>query len=121
MQFSSPYRAVPHPPYWGYTNAQSNYCEEDHIITTYIAEFINTLTNAVYLFYAYKGLKSNSNRPDAALRNFPYLGIAGVGIGSAVFHATMKNYTQWCKFLHDLPGIFILDMQCWCGSYKRGF
>jgi hypothetical protein len=28
----------------------------------------------------------------------PYLGIAGVGIGSTVFHATMKNYTQWCKF-----------------------
>lgn len=32
------------------------------------------------------------------LRSLPYLGIAGVGIGSTVFHATMKNYTQWCKF-----------------------
>lgn len=33
------------------------------------------------------------------LRNLPYLGIAAVGIGSAVFHATMKNWTQWCELL----------------------
>jgi hypothetical protein len=50
------------------------------------------------VLYAYHGIKSNSNRKDAILRNMPYLGIAGVGIGSTVFHATMKNYTQWCKF-----------------------
>lgn len=64
------------------------------------------------MFYAYKGIKANSNRPDAVLRNFPYLGIAGVGIGSAVFHATMKNYTQWCRFIpSDITGIFILDLE----------
>jgi len=51
------------------------------------------------VLYAYHGIKNNSNRKDAILRNLPYLGIAGVGIGSAIFHATLKNYTQWCKLI----------------------
>jgi hypothetical protein len=61
------------------------------------------------VFYAYHGIKSNSNRPDAILRNLPYLGIAAVGLGSGVFHSTLKNYTQWGMFyskeLEDLPAI----------------
>jgi len=72
------------------------------MVTSYIAEFINTLTNLTYLFYAYHGIKSNSDRRDAILRNLPYLGIAGVGFGSAVFHATLKNYTQWADELSML-------------------
>lgn len=50
------------------------------------------------VYYAYYGIKANSCRPDAILRNLPYLGIATVGIGSGVFHASLKNYTQWGMF-----------------------
>ncbi|PQE32858.1 alkaline phytoceramidase protein [Rutstroemia sp. NJR-2017a WRK4] len=88
---SIPYRDAPHKPYWGEINAAQNFCEEvldiwitpqvakahDFIITTYIAEFINTLTNLTYVYYAYKGIRGNSNRQDAILRNLPYLGLAG--------------------------------------------
>jgi hypothetical protein len=49
------------------------------------------------VIYAFHGIRNNANRKDAVLRNLPYLGIAAVGFGSAIFHATMKNYTQWCK------------------------
>ena len=59
-------------------------------------KFTNIMLWIVY--YAYHGIKQNSNRKDAILRNFPYLGIAGVGFGSAIFHATLKNHTQWCKY-----------------------
>ena len=48
------------------------------------------------VYYAIYGIRSNKNRQDAILRNLPYLGIAAVGIGSTLFHATLKNYTQWC-------------------------
>jgi len=100
--FSIPYNNVPKTSYWGPTNSQSNFCEEDHIITAYIAEFVNTLTNVTYLYYAYHGIKQNANRKDAILRNLPYLGIAGVGFGSGIYHATLKNYTQWCDELSML-------------------
>ncbi|KAI9641847.1 hypothetical protein NHQ30_009714 [Ciborinia camelliae] len=89
------YRDEPHSPYWGTINSQTNFCEEDHIITTYIAEFINTLTNITYIYYAYKGIRANSNRQDAILRNLPYLGLALVGLLSGLFHATCKDWTQW--------------------------
>lgn len=102
MAFSWPYRQTPHQPYWGPANSHINFCEEDYIVTSYIAEFINTLTNVTYLIYAYHGIKGNKNRKDAILRNLPYLGIAGVGFGSAIYHATMKNYTQWCDDLSML-------------------
>ncbi|EPE27582.1 hypothetical protein GLAREA_04373 [Glarea lozoyensis ATCC 20868] len=95
MPFSFPYRQHAYSPFWQAPNSQANFCEEDYIITPYIAEFMNTLTNLIYLFYAYHGIKNNANRKDAILRNLPYLGIACVGIGSGVFHSTLKNYTQW--------------------------
>ncbi|ESZ98467.1 hypothetical protein SBOR_1129 [Sclerotinia borealis F-4128] len=47
------------------------------------------------IYYAYKGIQANSNRKDAILRNLPYLGLAAVGILSALFHATCKDWTQW--------------------------
>lgn len=55
------------------------------------------------VYYAFHGIRANSNRHDAILRNLPYLGIACVGIGSAVFHSTMMNYTQWCQLLLNSP------------------
>jgi hypothetical protein len=58
----------------------------------------NVANFEITVFYALHGIKNNANRKDAVLRNLPYLGIAGVGFGSAIFHATLKNYTQWCKF-----------------------
>jgi len=92
---SLPYKQAPFPAYWGTANSVSNFCEEDYIISTYICEFINTLTNSIYVIYAIYGLRANSGKPDAFQRNLPYFGIAAVGVGSAIFHATMKNYTQW--------------------------
>ncbi|TVY31659.1 Alkaline ceramidase [Lachnellula subtilissima] len=100
--FSFAYRKDPHPAFWGEVKSQANFCEEDYIITTYIAEFINTLSNLVYVYYAYHGIKSNANHKDAILRNLPYLGIATVGIGSGIFHASLKNYTQWADDLSML-------------------
>jgi len=102
MAFSWSYPQHAHPAYWGPVTAQHSFCEEDYILTTYIAEFINTVTSITYILYAYRGIKNNADRKDAILRNLPYLGIAGVGIGSAIFHATMKNYTQWCDDLSML-------------------
>ncbi|KAJ5041302.1 uncharacterized protein L3040_005848 [Drepanopeziza brunnea f. sp. 'multigermtubi'] len=105
MVFSWAYPAHAHQGHWGLVDSQHNFCEEDYILTPYIAELINTLTNLTYLLYAYHGIKNNANRKDAVLRNLSYLGIAAVGLGSAVFHATMKSWTQWCDDLSMLVAV----------------
>ncbi|KFY13363.1 hypothetical protein V492_03316 [Pseudogymnoascus sp. VKM F-4246] len=96
------YRDKPYDPYWGPTSSKANFCEEDYIVTPYIAELINTLTNLTYILYAIHGIYKNWGRKDAFLRNIPYLGIMGVGFGSALFHATNKYYTQWADDLSML-------------------
>jgi len=75
----------------------------------------------VYLvFYAYHGIRANTYRHDAILRNLPYLGIACVGVGSAIFHATLKNYTQWCQwpFLSSLSFTSPYE-RSWLSRLKR--
>lgn len=49
--------------------------------------------------YAVYGMRMNSGKKDTFLRNLPYLGIMAVGVGSIIFHVTLKYYTQWCKWL----------------------
>ena len=65
--FGIPYRKTPLEGYWGVVNSKTKYeisylyyesheisdnvcsfCEEDYIITSLAAEFINTLTNFIY-------------------------------------------------------------------------
>lgn len=67
-----------------------------------LTQFLFAYWHKITVYYAYHGIKGNKNHPDAFLRNLPYLGIAGVGLGSFIFHATMKNYTQWCDDLSML-------------------
>ncbi|KAL1620176.1 hypothetical protein SLS56_009806 [Neofusicoccum ribis] len=66
-----------------------NFCEEDYLVTPYIAEFVNTITNTSYVIYAYYGIRRLRGNPNAALLSLPYIGLAAVGILSAAFHATL--------------------------------
>ncbi|OCK83281.1 alkaline ceramidase family protein [Lepidopterella palustris CBS 459.81] len=90
------YPDIPKPPAWGAPESQANFCEEDYIITSYIAEFVNTLTNLTYIIYAIHGLRrlrGNSGGPFSFL-GFPYWGLAAVGICSGYFHGTLKYHSQ---------------------------
>ncbi|EDO02588.1 hypothetical protein SS1G_05065 [Sclerotinia sclerotiorum 1980 UF-70] len=87
---SIPYREEPYPPYWGTINSQTNFCEE----VCKPSIFDDTSYTSI-IYYAYKGIRANTNRQDAIIRNLPYLGLAGVGILSALFHSTNKYWTQW--------------------------
>ncbi|GLA61258.1 hypothetical protein AtubIFM55763_006428 [Aspergillus tubingensis] len=81
-----------------------SFCEEDYVVTRYVAEFINTLTNVVYILYAIYGinrLRRQSN--EDVFRALPYWGLMGVGIASAAFHMNLKYHTQMSQFIHYLP------------------
>ncbi|KAH8727469.1 ceramidase [Phaeosphaeriaceae sp. PMI808] len=82
---------------WGPITSNHNFCEEDYIITPYIGEFINTLTNATYVIYGLHGLRRVQSHKDGVLFStlaLPYLGLIGVGLLSAWFHATLKYHSQ---------------------------
>ncbi|QMW44542.1 hypothetical protein G4B11_007962 [Aspergillus flavus] len=115
-------------PFWGVQTAKSNFCEkvgsyenamstlymlhaanthgseQDYAVTRYIAEFINSLTNLVYIFYAIYGIRKLRQKSSRDIfRVIPYWGLMAVGICSAAFHISLKYHTQ---MLDDLSMLF---------------
>ncbi|WYZ39927.1 hypothetical protein EsH8_IV_000268 [Colletotrichum jinshuiense] len=91
---------------WGYPTSKANFCEEDYVFTRYIAEFINCISNAAYIYLALKYPRAN---PKAAVPWYKYLdiqsvGLILVGIFSGVFHGTMHQETQ---LLDDLSMLIL--------------
>ncbi|KAF2706868.1 alkaline phytoceramidase [Pleomassaria siparia CBS 279.74] len=92
-----PYGDPPGTGAWGKPNSNHNFCEEDYIISTYIAEFVNTLTNLTYILYGAHGLRRVRKRKDGGLLStlaIPYWGLIGVGVLSGWYHATLKYHSQ---------------------------
>ncbi|KAL4903895.1 ceramidase-domain-containing protein [Aspergillus multicolor] len=84
-------------PFWDPPTANSKL---DYLVTRYIAEFINSLSNSVYVIYALYGLcQLYKERKLAAAHVVPYLGLLAVGVFSAAFHATPKYHTQMALIL----------------------
>ncbi|CBX92641.1 similar to alkaline ceramidase [Plenodomus lingam JN3] len=97
MQLRWPYPESPGVGVYGPVTSNHNFCEEDYVITPYIAEFVNTLTNATYVIYGVYGLlRVRTHKEGGYLSTlaFPYWGLIGVGVLSAYFHATLKYHSQ---------------------------
>ncbi|KIV99578.1 uncharacterized protein PV09_08755 [Verruconis gallopava] len=83
-------------PFWGKQTSAVNFCEEDYIITRYVGEFINTLTSLFYVLYGYHGIR-RCRRQNLGLFspvNWTYWALVGVGLFSALYHASLKYHTQ---------------------------
>ncbi|KAL1589436.1 hypothetical protein WHR41_01865 [Cladosporium halotolerans] len=95
MPLSIPYSSLPYRPAFGPRTARADFCEEDFIVTGWIGEFINTLTNLAYIYYAYQGIQARRRTPQKTLAaDSLYYGLALVGICSAFFHALVKYHAQ---------------------------
>ncbi|GCB27680.1 alkaline ceramidase YPC1 [Aspergillus awamori] len=81
-------------PFWGAPTSYLNFCEEDYVITRYVAEFINTLSSFVYILYGIYGLWQLHSRRQTGPRSITYCGLIGVGVCSAGYHMTLKYHTQ---------------------------
>ncbi|KAF6799397.1 alkaline ceramidase family protein [Colletotrichum sojae] len=81
---------------WGYPSSKANFCEEDYLVTKYIAEFINCLSNATYIYLALKYPRANPEKPVSWYRalDIQSVGLLLVGIFSGIFHGTMRQETQ---------------------------
>lgn len=90
--------------FWGTPSSKSNFCEEDYVVTIYIAEFINTLTNLAYIYYALKSPSRPGKRGKYFGLDFMAVSLVLIGIFSSVFHATMHQDTQ---FLDEMSMFFL--------------
>ncbi|KAJ5267167.1 hypothetical protein N7478_009975 [Penicillium angulare] len=81
-------------PLWGPQTSYLNFCEEDYVITRYVAEFINTFSSLVYILYGIHGLVQLRQKDNATLRRVSYCGLIGVGVCSGGYHMTLKYHTQ---------------------------
>ncbi|KAL3456578.1 ceramidase [Aspergillus heterothallicus] len=82
-------------PFWGPQTSYLNFCEQDYVVTRYVAEFINTLSSGIYCLFGLYGLAQLRRRQQASLgRCIPYLGLIGVGVCSGGYHMTLKYHTQ---------------------------
>ncbi|KAH0365978.1 alkaline phytoceramidase, partial [Aureobasidium melanogenum] len=87
------YRAQPPAPTFGSPTARANFCEQDFVIVSWIAEFVNTCSNAAYILYAIRALRRMPVSTPFAARSI-YYGLALVGICSSFFHGLLKYHAQ---------------------------
>ena len=96
MPLSHNFTASPpnHPGFFSPQTSVVNYCEIDYAITPYLAEFINSLSNLAYVYFAFITLPRKYhplNLPSWPATN---ISLFMVGIGSFIFHATLKHEAQ---------------------------
>ncbi|KAK5779744.1 alkaline dihydroceramidase PWA37_000954 [Arxiozyma heterogenica] len=96
--------------YWGPTTSIIDWCEENYVVSPYIAEWSNTISNSMFLLTA-------TYSTWCAYRNgleFRFLliglGFALVGVGSWLFHMTLKYRFQ---LLDELPMVYATSIPAW--------
>lgn len=106
--------------YWSPSTAQSNFCEHDYDTSHYIAEFINTVSNAAYVYFALRPQSVVSSptvegdrrgrRSESVLWDVHTFGLMSVGIASAYYHATLHYIPQ----ILDESSMYVLAAGfCW--------
>lgn len=107
--------AFPYPPeqlegFWGKPTSTIDWCEENYVVSKYIAEALNTVTNAVFIALAsFATYHAYSNKLEP---RFIYIGLGFllVGVGSWLFHMTLKYHFQ---LLDELPMIYATCIPFW--------
>lgn len=106
--------------FWGEATSTLDWCEENYVVSTFLAEFWNTLSNWIFLippaFGAYLSLKYKLERRYA----LSFLCLFVVGVGSLCFHATLLYEMQ---LLDELPMIYCTCVMIFCicqCSYRPG-
>ncbi|KAI1320442.1 Alkaline ceramidase 3 [Mortierella claussenii] len=87
--------------YWSPNSASVDWCENNYVVSYYIAEFWNTISSLFIIVLGELGLylcPTKEKRFKVAFRT-----ISVVGIGSTLFHGTLRHKMQ---LLDELPMIY---------------
>ncbi|KAI9677094.1 MAG: hypothetical protein M1817_006933 [Caeruleum heppii] len=106
--------SVAYPPsgdgYWNPVTSTLNWCEEDYYATTYAAEIVNTVTNLYFMYLAIRGLISCRRDQHDTIFAIAFAGFLVVGLGSFLFHATLKYPMQ---LVDELSMIYTACIMCY--------
>ncbi|KAJ2707178.1 alkaline ceramidase ydc1 [Coemansia sp. IMI 203386] len=93
--------------FWGKRTSTIDWCEENYIVSNYIAEFWNSITNGVFVALALLGMHTTIKHRQGKRVFACYAALMFVGCGSACFHATLKYTTQ---LLDELPMLYLCGL-----------
>lgn len=110
LPFSKPYPPAPVSGFWDEVTATIDWCEENYVVSHYVAEAANTISNSGFILLAgytfYSALKNKLEKRFALVS----LGFGIVGIGSWLFHMTLKYEFQ---LLDELPMVYATCIPAW--------
>lgn len=96
--------------FWGKATSTIDWCEENYVVSYYVAEAVNTFTNAAFIGLAIYGLRNCIQNQMEQRFTLACCGFMLVGIGSWLFHMTLKYHFQ---LLDELPMIYATCIPLW--------
>ncbi|XP_015759291.1 PREDICTED: alkaline ceramidase 3-like isoform X3 [Acropora digitifera] len=104
--------------FWGDVTSTLDWCEENYVVSAFLAEFWNTISNWVFLippaFGAYLSFKNGLEHR----YTLSFIALCVVGLGSVCFHATLLYEMQLLDELPMIYGTCILIFCSYQNSYK---
>ncbi|KAM9455384.1 alkaline ceramidase 3 [Clarias gariepinus] len=97
--------------YWGAPTSTLDWCEENYVVSYYIAEFWNTVSNLIMILPPIYGALQTFKNGLEVRYVLSFLGLAAVGVGSWCFHMTLQYEMQ---LLDELPMIYSCCVFVYC-------
>ncbi|XP_063162026.1 alkaline ceramidase 3 isoform X2 [Candoia aspera] len=97
--------------YWGPPTSTLDWCEENYVVSSYVAEFWNTVSNLIFILPPIYGAIQSYKDGLEKRYIIAYLCVTAVGLGSWCFHMTLKYEMQ---LLDELPMIYSCCVFVYC-------
>lgn len=80
--------------YWGEVTSSIDWCERNYVVSFFVAEFFNTLSNLAFVACGLCGVYMAARMGLERRFVICHCGIALIGTGSALFHGTLSHLGQ---------------------------
>ncbi|GMI19894.1 hypothetical protein TeGR_g10727 [Tetraparma gracilis] len=108
-----------HPGFWGEQTSTIDWCERNYVVTPYIAEFWNTISNSAFILVGLMGMVQAIRHRYEPRFVLIGLGIMIVGFGSSAFHGTLLFEYQMADELPMIWSIMVWNYAMFlCESTK---
>lgn len=97
--------------YWSPVTSTLDWCELNYQHSSFIAESFNSFSNIPYIVFGLIGIYSVVSTNSEKRFIYPNIGLCLVGLGSFLFHATLRYYTQLSD---ELPMIYCTAIFNYC-------